>query len=53
MREAIHNLAGGNKITFLLISIVLLTVTYPFSEMGSIAALIVSVQTNWTAKHVW
>lgn len=40
MREAIHNLAGGNKIAFLLISIVLLNVTYPFSEMGTVAALL-------------
>jgi hypothetical protein len=40
MRKAIHNLAGGNKIAFLLISIILLTATYPFSEMGTVAALL-------------
>lgn len=40
MREAIQNLAGGNKIAFLLISIVLLNLTYPFSETGTVAALL-------------
>jgi voltage-gated potassium channel Kch len=40
MREAIDSLAGGNKIAFLLLSIVLLNLTYPFSETGTVAALL-------------
>ncbi|MEO0598578.1 MAG: potassium channel family protein [Chloroflexota bacterium] len=39
MRDAIDSLAGGNKIAFLLVSILLLSVIYPFSELGTTAAL--------------
>lgn len=39
MRDTIQSLAGGNKITFMLVSIILLNVTYPISELGTIAAL--------------
>ncbi|MEM9952588.1 MAG: ion channel [Chloroflexota bacterium] len=40
MKDAINSLAGGNKIAFLLVSIILLSITYPFSEMGTTAALL-------------
>lgn len=39
MRDTIQSLAGGNKIAFILISILLLNTTYPISELGTIAAL--------------
>ena len=40
MKDTIHNLAVGNRISYLLISIFLLNVAYPFSETGTIAALL-------------
>lgn len=40
MKDMISNLAVGNRISFLLISIFLLNVTYPFSETGTLAALL-------------
>lgn len=40
MADTIRSLAGGNKIAFLLIAIVLLNVTYPISELGTVAALL-------------
>ena len=35
-----HRLAEGNRIAFLLISILLLNVLYPISELGTFAALL-------------
>ncbi|NJL94378.1 MAG: hypothetical protein HC915_11980 [Anaerolineae bacterium] len=40
MRDTIHSLAGGNKIAFILLSILLLNISYPFSETGTVAALL-------------
>ncbi len=40
MREAIRGLGEGNKIAFVLLSILLLNLTYPFSERGTVAALL-------------
>lgn len=39
MRNTIQSLAGGNKIAFTLIAILLLHVVYPLSEIGNVAAL--------------
>ena len=39
MREAIQSLADGNKIAFVLISIVLLSILYPFADTGTFPAL--------------
>ncbi|MEO0560475.1 MAG: potassium channel family protein [Chloroflexota bacterium] len=40
MKKAIDSIAEGNRIAFLLASIVLLILTYPFSETGTVAALL-------------
>lgn len=40
VKDLIHSLDGGNKIAFLLASILLLTVSYPFSERGTFAELV-------------
>lgn len=40
MRDTIQSLAGGNKIVYILLSIFLLNVTYPISELGAVAALL-------------
>lgn len=40
MKDTIQSFAGGNKIAFLLLSIILLNLTYPFSETGTVAALL-------------
>lgn len=40
VRDTIQSLADGNKITFILVSILLLNVAYPISELGTIAALL-------------
>jgi len=39
VRNTIQSLAGGNKIAFTLIAILLLHVVYPLSEIGNVAAL--------------
>ncbi len=39
MRKFIRGLADGNKIIFIFVSIILLNLLYPFSELGTIAAL--------------
>lgn len=40
VKNTIQSLAEGNRIAFLLISIVLLNLTYPFSEASTVAALL-------------
>jgi hypothetical protein len=40
MRATIQSIAGGNKIAFLLASIILLNLIYPFSERSTVAALL-------------
>jgi len=40
MKDAIQSLSEGNKIAFMLIAVVLLNITYPFSETGTFAALL-------------
>ncbi|MEL6268805.1 MAG: ion channel [Chloroflexota bacterium] len=40
MKDMIHSMAGGHRIAFILVSIILLNVIYPFSETGTIAALL-------------
>lgn len=40
MKDTVQSLAEGNKIAFMLISILLLNVSYPFSEAGTVAALL-------------
>jgi hypothetical protein len=40
MQDTIQSLAGGNKIAFVLVAIVLLNVTYPISELSTFAALL-------------
>jgi Ion channel len=40
MKNPIHSLAEGNRIAFLLISIFLLNVLYPISELGTFATLL-------------
>lgn len=40
MRDTIQSLAGGNKIAFILLSILLVNVAYPISELGTAAALL-------------
>lgn len=40
MRDTIQSLAAGNKIAFILISILLVNITYPISELGTGAALL-------------
>ncbi|MBW4439543.1 MAG: potassium channel family protein [Pleurocapsa minor GSE-CHR-MK-17-07R] len=40
MRDTIQSLAGGNKIAFILISILLINIAYPISELGTVAALL-------------
>lgn len=40
MRNAINSLADGNKIAYLLTSILLLCITYPISELSTTAALL-------------
>lgn len=40
MRGILQSLAGGNKIAFMLLSIFLLNVAYPLSELGTVAALL-------------
>lgn len=40
MSNAIQSLAGGHKIAFMLISILLVNIAYPISELGTAAALL-------------
>lgn len=40
MRDTIQSLAGGNKIAFILISVLLINIAYPISELGTVAALL-------------
>jgi hypothetical protein len=40
MRDTIQSLAGGSKIAFVLISILLINIAYPISELGTVAALL-------------
>lgn len=40
VKDTIHSLAEGNRIAFMLITILLLSTLYPFSETGTVAALL-------------
>jgi hypothetical protein len=40
MRDTIQSLAEGHKIAFTLISILLINIAYPISELGTAAALL-------------